>query len=63
MKTGASPWGRETLALLHPGPFRRYIVGTSISDTALKLNMSEGAVRVSLHRGLGALAKRHRDET
>lgn len=39
------------------------IDGTSISDTALKLNMSEGAVRVSLHRGLGALAKRHRDET
>ncbi len=36
---------------------------SSISDTALKLNMSEGAVRVSLHRGLGALAKRHRDDT
>ncbi len=39
------------------------IDGASIADTALKLNMSEGAVRVSLHRGLGALAKRHRDET
>jgi RNA polymerase sigma-70 factor, ECF subfamily len=39
------------------------IDGASISDTALKLNMSEGAVRVALHRGLGALAKRHRDDT
>lgn len=39
------------------------IDGASISDAALKLNMSEGAVRVSLHRGLGALAKRHRDDT
>ncbi len=39
------------------------IDGISIADTAQRLNMSEGAVRVSLHRGLGALAKRHRDET
>lgn len=39
------------------------IDGISIADTAQKLNMSEGAVRVSLHRGLGALAKRHRDDT
>jgi RNA polymerase sigma-70 factor (ECF subfamily) len=39
------------------------IDGASISDTASKFNMSEGAVRVALHRGLGALAKRHRDET
>ncbi len=38
------------------------IEGISIADTAEKLNMSEGAVRVSLHRGLGALAKRHRDD-
>ena len=36
--------------------------GVSIAETAKNLNMSEGAVRVSLHRGLGALAKRHRDE-
>ncbi len=35
------------------------IDGISIGDTARKLNMSEGAVRVALHRGLGALAKRH----
>lgn len=34
----------------------------SISDTASKLNMSEGAVRVALHRGLSALARRHRDD-
>lgn len=39
------------------------IDGASIADTAQNLNMSEGAVRVSLHRGLGALAKRHRAET
>lgn len=38
------------------------IDGISIADTATKLNMSEGAVRVSLHRGLGALAKRHRED-
>jgi RNA polymerase sigma-70 factor (ECF subfamily) len=37
--------------------------GISIAETARKLNMSEGAVRVSLHRGLGALAKRHGDDT
>jgi len=30
--------------------------GASIRETASKLNMSEGAVRVALHRGLSALA-------
>jgi RNA polymerase sigma factor (sigma-70 family) len=30
--------------------------GTSIGDTAARLNMTEGAVRVALHRGLKALA-------
>jgi RNA polymerase sigma-70 factor (ECF subfamily) len=30
--------------------------GASIRDTALRLNISEGAVRVALHRGLAALA-------
>jgi RNA polymerase sigma-70 factor, ECF subfamily len=30
--------------------------GASIRDTAARLNMSEGAVRVALHRGLAALA-------
>jgi RNA polymerase sigma-70 factor (ECF subfamily) len=39
------------------------IEGASIAVTAQTLNMSEGAVRVALHRGLGALAKRHRDDT
>ena len=37
--------------------------GASISAAADKLNMSEGAVRMALHRGLGALAKRHRQDT
>lgn len=39
------------------------IEGASIAVAAQTLNMSEGAVRVALHRGLGALAKRHRDDT
>jgi RNA polymerase sigma-70 factor, ECF subfamily len=30
--------------------------GVSIRETAARLNMSEGAVRVALHRGLAALA-------
>lgn len=38
------------------------IEGASIAVTAQTFNMSEGAVRVALHRGLGALAKRHRDD-
>jgi RNA polymerase sigma-70 factor (ECF subfamily) len=33
---------------------------TSIKDTARKLSMSEGAVRVALHRGLSALAAKLR---
>jgi RNA polymerase sigma-70 factor (ECF subfamily) len=32
--------------------------GNSISETAKNLGMSETAVRVSLHRGLAAIAKR-----
>lgn len=32
--------------------------GLSITETAQKLDMNEGAVRVALHRGLKALAKR-----
>jgi RNA polymerase sigma-70 factor (ECF subfamily) len=31
--------------------------GASIAETAQRLNMSQGAVRVALHRGLAALAK------
>lgn len=37
--------------------------GDSISQTAARFKMSEGAVRVALHRGLAALAKRHGQET
>jgi RNA polymerase sigma-70 factor (ECF subfamily) len=35
---------------------------TSIKATAAKLNMSEGAVRVALHRGLTSLASRMRKD-
>ena len=38
------------------------IEGSSIATTAQRFSMSEGAVRVALHRGLAALAKRHRDD-
>src|SRR6476660_10449207 len=49
MKTGASPWGRETLTLLHPGAFRRYIIGTSISDTGTWMQiMAQGWVMSTL---------------
>ena len=36
--------------------------GVSIKDTALKLSMSEGAVRVALHRGLASLTAKLREE-
>ncbi len=35
--------------------------GTSISDTAGRLGMSQGAVRVALHRGLASLAAKFKD--
>lgn len=38
------------------------INGASIKDTAAKFEMTEGAVRVALHRGLAALSKAYRDE-
>jgi RNA polymerase sigma-70 factor (ECF subfamily) len=38
------------------------IDGASIAVTARTLNMTEGAVRVALHRGLGTLAKRYSDD-
>lgn len=38
------------------------INGASIRDTATKYSISEGAVRVALHRGLAALAKAFRAE-
>lgn len=37
------------------------VEGASISDTAAKLTMTEGAVRVALHRALAALAKLAKD--
>jgi RNA polymerase sigma-70 factor (ECF subfamily) len=36
--------------------------GNSIRDTAAKLGMSEGAVRVAFHRGLKKLAQLYREE-
>lgn len=38
------------------------INGASIRETAAKFAISEGAVRVALHRGLAALSKIYRDE-
>jgi Sigma-70, region 4. len=37
------------------------VEAASIKDTAAKLSMSEGAVRVALHRGLAALTAKLRD--
>jgi RNA polymerase sigma-70 factor (ECF subfamily) len=37
------------------------VEGASIKDTAAKLSMSEGAVRVAMHRGLARLAKLRRE--
>jgi len=50
MKAGINQaWGRETLALLRPGPFRRYIIGTSISDTGTWMQiMAQGWVMSTL---------------
>ncbi len=38
------------------------VEGTSIKDTATKFSMSEGAVRVALHRGLASLTARLRGQ-
>jgi len=49
MSAGARPWGRETLALLRAGPFRRYIIGTSISDTGTWMQvMAQGWIMSTL---------------
>ena len=37
--------------------------GASIKEAGTKLSMSEGAVRVALHRGLARLSAKYRDET
>lgn len=39
------------------------VEGASISDAAGNLGMSQGAVRVALHRGLASLAEKFRDTT
>ena len=49
MSAGAKPWGRETLALLRAGPFRRYLIGTSISDTGTWMQvMAQGWIMSTL---------------
>ncbi|HEY5036479.1 MAG TPA: MFS transporter, partial [Chthoniobacterales bacterium] len=49
MNAGTKIWGRQTLALLHAGPFRRYIIGTSISDTGTWMQiMAQGWVMSTL---------------
>lgn len=40
-----------------------FVDGRSTSETADRLDMTEGAVRVTLHRALGTLAKRFGDQT
>jgi RNA polymerase sigma-70 factor (ECF subfamily) len=61
--TGVSDWEiKRVLATLAPG--QRSVVaaisvqGQSIGEAARSLGMSETAVRVALHRGLAAIAKR-----
>ncbi|MBA3544123.1 MAG: MFS transporter [Chthoniobacterales bacterium] len=49
MKAGANLFGRETRALLRAGPFRRYLIGTSISDTGTWMQaMAQGWVMSTL---------------
>ena len=49
MSAGRRPWGRETLALLRAGPFRRYLIGTSISDTGTWMQiMAQGWIMSTL---------------
>ena len=49
MSAGTKPWGSGTLALLRPGPFRRYIIGTSISDTGTWMQiMAQGWIMSTL---------------
>lgn len=61
-ETARSEEIERALALLPPG--QRAVVerigvdGRSISETASELKMKDGAVRVALHRGLGAIATR-----
>ena len=45
----SEPFGRRALAILRPGPFRRYIIGSAISDTGTWMQvMAQGWVLSSL---------------
>ncbi len=49
MSAGKKPWGRDTRALLRAGPFRRYLIGTSISDTGTWMQiMAQGWIMSTL---------------
>ncbi|MEO7168074.1 MAG: MFS transporter [Spartobacteria bacterium] len=49
MKAGTKPWGHQTRALLRAGPFRRYLIGTSISDTGTWMQiMAQGWIMSTL---------------
>jgi MFS family permease len=49
MKSEEQPFGRRALALLRSGPFRRYIIGSAISDTGTWMQvMAQGWVMSSL---------------
>src|SRR2546428_10760939 len=49
MSAEAKPLGRNATALLRPGPFRRYIVGSAISDTGTWMQvMAQGWVMSAL---------------
>jgi hypothetical protein len=49
MSAETKPFGRNALELLRPGPFRRYIIGSLISDTGTWMQvMAQGWVMTSL---------------
>src|SRR3989449_9224406 len=49
MSAEAKPFGRNAMALLRPGPFRRYIIGSLISDTGTWMQvMAQGWVMSTL---------------
>ena len=54
MSEAAKPFGRKALDLLRAGPFRRYIIGSAISDTGTWMQvMAQGWVMSSLtNRGV-----------
>src|ERR1700731_2523889 len=49
MSEETKPFGENALALLRPGPFRRYIIGSVISDTGTWMQvMAQGWVMSTL---------------